>query len=99
MDKKKENKRRGREMQPEMFVWGGGLERGLYSTICSLVGLFVKRKWSSIIKWLLNIIIMVTVGNIMIVIRNDNYSYDTDAVYGNNGMIFVVIEKNVLIML
>lgn len=85
-------------MQPEMFAWGGGLERGLYSTICSLVGLFVKRKWSSIIKWLLNMI-MVTVGNIMIVIRNDNYSYDTDAAYGNNGMIFVVIEKNVLIML
>lgn len=70
----------------------------MYSTICSLVGLFVKRKWSSIIKWLLNIIIMVAVGNIMIVIRNDNYSYDADAAYGNNGMIFVVIE-NVLIML
>lgn len=47
----------------------------------------------------LELIIMVTVGNIMIVIRNDNYSYDADAAYGNNGMIFVVIEKNVLIML
>lgn len=85
-------------MQPEMFVLDGFhcgecTARSVFGEAVLLEKMVVAFE---MIKWLLNTITM-TVGNVIIVICNDNYSYDTDVAYG--GDIFVVVERNIFIML